>query len=60
MDKNGILLEQKRAELQVKLTILKENINNLKNELSNEGQNLNSNNSDYPNPSPNINNLIAL
>ena len=41
MDKSDILLEQKRAELQVKLTILQENINTLKNELSNEEQNLN-------------------
>jgi chromosome segregation ATPase len=58
MDKNGILLEQKRAELQVKLTILQENINNLKNELSNEEQNLN--NSEDPVYNPQFSNLVSL
>ena len=33
-NQNSILIEQKRAELKVKLTILQENINNLKHELS--------------------------
>jgi chromosome segregation ATPase len=33
MQTSSILLEQKRAELQVKLTILKENLSNLKNQL---------------------------
>ncbi len=37
----SMLIEQKRAELQVKLTILKENLKNLKNEISNEN-NINS------------------
>ena len=60
MDKNGILLEQKRAELQVKLTILQENINNLKNELANDGQNFDSNNSDDQISNPQISNLISL
>ena len=60
MDKNGILLEQKRAELQVKLTILQENINNLKNELSNEGQNSNLNNIEDPMANPHLQNLISL
>ena len=60
MDKNGILLEQKRAELQVKLTILQENINNLKNELANNGQNFDSNNSDDQISNPQISNLISL
>ena len=60
MDKKGILLEQKRAELQVKLTILQENINNLKNELSNEGQNSNLNNIEDPSPNPHLQNLISL
>jgi len=60
MNKNSIILEQKRAELQVKLTILQENINNLKNELSNdEEQNYNINNI-YPGQSPQISNLITL
>ena len=60
MDKKGILLEQKRAELQVKLTILQENINNLKNELSNEGQNSNLNNIEDPSSNPHLQNLISL
>ena len=60
MDKKGILLEQKRAELQVKLTILQENINNLKNELSNEGQNSNLNNIEDPMANPHLQNLISL
>ena len=59
MDKNGILLEQKRAELQVKLTILQENINNLKNELS-EGQNSDLNNIEDSSSNPQISNLISL
>ena len=60
MNKNSIILEQKRAELQVKLTILQENINNLKNELSNdEEQNYNINNI-YPGQNPQISNLITL
>ena len=58
MDKSDILLEQKRAELQVKLTILQENINNLKNELSNEEQNLN--NSEDPVYNPQFSNLVSL
>ena len=60
MDKKGILLEQKRAELQVKLTILQENINNLKNELSNEGQNSNLNNIEDTMTNPHLQNLISL
>ena len=60
MDKKGILLEQKRAELQVKLTILQENINNLKNELSNEGQNSNLNNIEDPMANSHLQNLISL
>ena len=60
MDKNEILLEQKRAELQVKLTILQENINNLKNELSNDVQNLNLNNSEDPVYNPQFSNLMSL
>ena len=60
MDKKGILLEQKRAALQVKLTILQENINNLKNELSNEGQNSNLNNIEDPSSNPHLQNLISL
>ena len=60
MDKNEILLEQKRAELQVKLTILQENINNLKNELSNEEQNQNLNNSQDPITNPQISSLASL
>jgi len=60
MDKNEILLEQKRAELQVKLTILQENINNLKNELSNDVQNINLNNSEDPVYNPQFSNLISL
>ena len=60
MDKKGILLEQKRAELQVKLTILQENINNLKNELSNEGQNSNLNNIEDPTANSHLQNLISL
>ena len=60
MDKKGILLEQKRAELQVKLAILQENINNLKNELSNEGQNSNLNNIEDPMANPHLQNLISL
>ena len=60
MNKNGILIEQKRAELQVKLTILQENINNLKNELSNEGQNSDLNNSEDPVTNPQLSNLISL
>ena len=60
MDKNGVLLEQKRAELQVKLTILQENINNLKNELSNEGENPELNNYQGTIPNPNFSNLISL
>ena len=60
MNKNSIILEQKRAELQVKLTILQENINNLKNELSNDEQNSNSLNNIYPNENPHISNLITL
>jgi chromosome segregation ATPase len=60
MNKNSIILEQKRAELQVKLTILQENINNLKNELSNdEEQNYNINKI-YPGQNPQISNLITL
>ena len=58
MDKSDILLEQKRAELQVKLTILQENINNLKNELSSEEQNLN--NSEDPVYNPQFSNLVSL
>lgn len=58
MDKSDILLEQKRAELQVKLTILQENINNLKNELSNEEQNLN--NSEDPVYNSQFSNLVSL
>ena len=60
MDKNGILLEQKRAELQVKLTILQENINNLKNELSADEKDNNSLNSIYPGENPQLSNLISL
>ena len=60
MDKKGILLEQKRAELQVKLTILQENINNLKSELSNEGQNSNLNNIEDLMANPHLQNLISL
>ena len=60
MNKNSIILEQKRAELQVKLTILQENINNLKNELSNDEQNSNNLNNIYPNENPHISNLITL
>lgn len=60
MNKNSILLEQKRAELQVKLTILQENINNLKNELSNDEQNSNNINNIYPGENPHISNLISL
>ncbi len=60
MNKNSILLEQKRAELQVKLTILQENINNLKNELSNDEQNSNNVNNIYPGENPHISNLISL
>ena len=60
MNKNGILIEQKRAELQVKLTILQENINNLKNELSNEGKNADLNNSEDPVTNPHLSNLISL
>ena len=60
MDKNNILLDQKRAELQVKLTILQENINNLKNELSNEGQNSNLTNSEDPALNPQMSDLISL
>ena len=37
----SMLIEQKRAELQVKLTILKENLKNLKNEINKEN-NINS------------------
>ena len=59
-NKNTILLEQKRAELQVKLTILQENINNLKNELSNDEQNSNNINNIYPGENPHISNLISL
>ena len=58
MDKSDILLEQKRAELQVKLTILQENINNLKNELSSEEQNLN--NTEDPVYNPQFSNLVSL
>lgn len=47
MDTNSIILEQKRAELQVKLTILQENINNIKQELS-DNYNNNSINAIYP------------
>ena len=60
MDKNNILLDQKRAELQVKLTILQENINNLKNELSKEGQNSNLTNSEDPTLNPQMSDLISL
>ena len=60
MNKNSIILEQKRAELQVKLTILQENINNLKNELSNDEQNSNLINNIYPSENPHISNLISL
>ena len=60
MDKNNILIDQKRAELQVKLTILQENINNLKNEISNEGQNPNLANSADPNLNPQMSDLISL
>ena len=60
MDKKGILLEQKRAELQVKLTILQENINILKNELSNEGQNSNLSNIEEPTSNHHLQNLISL
>ena len=60
MNKNSIILEQKRAELQVKLTILQENINNLKNELSNDEQNSNNINNIYPGENPHISNLISL
>ena len=60
MNKNGILIEQKRAELQVKLTILQENINNLKTELSNEGQNSDLSNSEDPVTNPHLSNLITL
>ena len=60
MNKNSIILEQKRTELQVKLTILQENINNLKNELSNDEQNSNLINNIYPSENPHISNLISL
>ena len=60
MNKKSIIIEQKRAELQVKLTILQENINNLKNELSNDEQNSNSINNKYPGENPHISNLISL
>ena len=59
-NKNSIIIEQKRAELQVKLTILQENINNLKNELSNDEQNSNNINNIYPGENPHISNLISL
>ena len=58
MNKNSLALEQKRAELQVKLTILQENINNLKNELSlDEEKNINNL---YPEQNPNLSNLLIL
>ncbi len=60
MNKNSIIVEQKKAELQVKLTILQENINNLKNELSNDEQNSNTINNIYPNENTQISNLITL
>ena len=36
MNTSSILLEQKRAELQVRLTILKENVSSLKNQLDSQ------------------------
>ena len=60
MNKNSVILEQKRAELQVKLTILQENINNLKNELSNDEQNYNVISIIPPNENNQISNLISL
>ena len=60
MNKNSVIIEQKRAELQVKLTILQENINNLKNELSNDEQNYNTINIIPPNENNQISNLISL
>ena len=60
MNKNSIILEQKRAELQVKLTILQENINNLKNELSNDEEHNYNINNIYPGQNPQISNLITL
>ena len=59
-NKNSIILEQKRAELQVKLTILQENINNLKNELSNDEKSSNNINNIYPGENPQLSNLISL
>ena len=62
MNKNCLVLEQKKADLQVKLTILQESINNLKNELSHDEKNsltINSN-SIYPNEKCQIQNLISL
>ena len=60
MNKNSVIIEQKRAELQVKLTILQENINNLKNELANDEQNYNTINIIPPNENNQISNLISL